>query len=101
MVKKQDTRRKKAMDPDQRENQIVDLAYDLAEQQLIDGTASSSVITHFLKLGTERAKLEGVMMSKQSELLTAKASSIQSAQANNDIADKALSAFKNYQPSAD
>ena len=40
-----------ALSPEARENQLIDLAVNLAEQQLLDGTASSQVITHFLKLG--------------------------------------------------
>ena len=55
MVEKKKTRQK-SMDPDIREKQVIDLAYDLAERQLMEGTASSAVITHFLKLGTEKAK---------------------------------------------
>ena len=47
-----------ALSPEARENQLIDLAVNLAEQQLLDGTASSQVITHFLKLGTTRAELE-------------------------------------------
>lgn len=43
-----------ALTPEARENQMISLAVDLAEQQLRDGTASSQVITHFLKLGTTR-----------------------------------------------
>lgn len=38
--------------PEARENQLVSLAYDLAEQQLREGSASAMVITHLLKLRT-------------------------------------------------
>lgn len=34
------------------ENLCISLATDLAKKQLIEGTASSQVITHYLKLGT-------------------------------------------------
>ena len=47
-----------AISPEARENQLISLAVDLAERQLMDGSASSQVITHFLKLGTTRAELE-------------------------------------------
>ena len=49
-------RMRPALSPEARENQLISLAVDLAEQQLIDGSASSQVITHFLKLGTTRAE---------------------------------------------
>ena len=43
-----------ALTPEARENQMIALAVDLAEQQLRDGTASSQVITHYLKLGSTK-----------------------------------------------
>ena len=51
-------KRRTAMTPEGREGQMVALAVDLAERQLREGTASSQVITHFLKLGSERERLE-------------------------------------------
>ena len=47
-----------ALTPEARENQLVSLAINLAEQQLRDGTASSQVITHYLKLGSQKERLE-------------------------------------------
>ena len=55
---KQRKKLRPALSPEARENQMIALAVDLAEQQLIDGTASAQVITHFLKLGTTKAELE-------------------------------------------
>ena len=51
-------RMRPALTPEARENQLVSLAVDLAEQQLRDGTASSQVITHYLKLGSTKERLE-------------------------------------------
>ena len=50
--------RRPAMTPDARENQMITLAVDLAEKQLEEGTAYSQVITHFLKLGSSKERLE-------------------------------------------
>ena len=47
-----------ALTPEARENQLISLAVDLAEQQLRDGTASSQVITHFLKLNLKKRNFE-------------------------------------------
>lgn len=58
--------------PESRENQMVYLAVDLAEQQLRDGTASSQVITHFLKLGSTKEKLEKEKLEEENKLLKAK-----------------------------
>ena len=58
-----------AISPDAREKQLISLAIDLAEQQLKDGTASSQVITHFLKMGSEREKLERERLEEENKKL--------------------------------
>ena len=57
-MKKESKRIRPALTAEARENQMISLAVDLAEKQLQEGTASSQVITHFLKLGTTKAELE-------------------------------------------
>ena len=58
-----------ALTPEARENQLVSLAVDLAEKQLREGTASSQVITHYLKLGSTKEKIEKEILEKQKELI--------------------------------
>lgn len=82
--------------PESRENQLVSLAVDLAEQQLRDGTASSQVITHFLKLGTTMAQLEKEKMQLENGLLEAKTSAIKSAERVEALYAKALTAMRTY-----
>lgn len=85
-----------ALSPEARENQMIALAVDLAEQQLRDGTASSQVITHFLKLGTTRAELEKEKLRNENEVLKAKAKSIESAEETKILYENALKAMRNY-----
>ena len=68
-----------ALSPEARENQLVSLAVDLAEKQLREGTASSQVITHYLKLGSTKEKIEKEILEKQKELIEAKTQNLQSA----------------------
>ena len=68
-----------ALTPEARENQMISLAVDLAEKQLLEGTASSQVITHDLKLGTTKEKLEREILEKQKALIEAKTENLQSA----------------------
>ena len=68
-----------ALTPEARENQLVSLAVDLAEQQLRDGTASSQVITHYLKIGSMKERLEKQILEKQKDLIEAKTQNLQSA----------------------
>ena len=85
-----------ALSPEARENQLVSLAVDLAEQQLRDGTASSQVITHYLKLGSTKEKIEKEILEKQKELIEAKTQSLQSAQRIEELYMNALDAMRNY-----
>lgn len=85
-----------ALTPEARENQLVSLAVDLAEKQLLEGTASSQVITHYLKLGTTKHKAEMEKLERENELLRAKTESLQSAKRVEELYEDALKAMKNY-----
>lgn len=90
-----------ALTPESDENQMISLATDLAKQQLIDGTASSQVITHYLKLGTTVARLEREKLEKENKLLTAKTEALQSQARNEELMAKALKAFRTYSGQGD
>jgi TRAP-type uncharacterized transport system substrate-binding protein len=79
-----------------RENQLVALAFDLAEKQLREGTASAQVISVFLKEGTVRERLEKEKIVHENELLKAKTESIKSAKDSGELYAKALSAMRMY-----
>ena len=85
-----------ALSPEARENQLVSLAVDLAEKQLRDGTASSQVITHYLKLGSTKERIEKEILEKQKELIEAKTQSLQSAQRIEELYKNALDAMRSY-----
>lgn len=85
-----------ALTPEARENQLISLAVDLAEQQLLDGTASAQVITHYLKLGTAKEKLEQEKLKTENELLRAKTEAIESTKRVEELYSNALSAMRTY-----
>ena len=85
--------------PAGREARMVAYAMDLAEEQLRNGTASSQVITHFLKLGTESAKLEIERLKNENELIKAKAENIQTGKELKALYADALKAMSRYRPS--
>ena len=85
-----------ALTPEARENQMISLAVDLAEQQLRNGTASSQVITHFLKLGSMKNRLEMEKLEEENKLLKAKTESIQSQKRVEELYLEALNAMRNY-----
>lgn len=90
-----------ARSPEARENQMIALAVDLAEKQLIEGTASAQVITHYLKLGTLKEQLEREKLEKENELLKAKTEAIQSAQRVEELYSNALEAMRRYSGDVD
>lgn len=85
-----------ALSPEARQNQLISLAVDCAEEQLINRTASSQVITHFLKLATAKTELELEKLRQENALLEAKTESVRSAQKSDEIYKEALNAFKTY-----
>lgn len=89
-------RRAPALDPEAREQQMMALAMDVAEEQMINRTASSQVITHFLKLATMKTELEKEKLRKENILLEAKTEAIKSAARTEELYINALNAMKSY-----
>lgn len=85
-----------ALTPEARENQLISLAVDLAEQQLRDGTASAQVITHYLKLGATTARLEKEKLEKENQLLAAKTKALESAERTEELYANAINAMRSY-----
>lgn len=90
-----------ALTPEARENQLVSLAVDLAEKQLMEGTASSQVITHYLKLGSTKERIEKEILEEQKKLIEAKTQSLQSVQRIEELYTNALDAMRNYSGQGD
>lgn len=89
-------KRPPATTPEAREAQMINLATKLAEKQLIEGTASSQVITHYLKLGTSKEKIEKDILKEQRELIKAKTEAMRSAKRVEELYQQALDAMRSY-----
>lgn len=85
-----------ALTPEARENQLISLAVDLAERQLMEGTASSQVITHYLKLGSTKERIEKEILEKQKELISAKTESLKSSKRIEELYTNAIKAMRSY-----
>lgn len=101
MAKAKAQKMRPAISPEARENQMISLAMDLAEQQLRDGTASSQLITEFVKRGSTKARLEKEILKEQKELMAAKTESIQSAKRVEELYANALNAMRRYSGQGD
>ena len=86
----------RATTPEAREDQLIKLAVDLAEQKLRDGTASNSMIIHYLKLGSTKERLEKEILTEQKELVKAKTESLKSAKQIEELYKNALDAMRSY-----
>ena len=89
--------KRKAMSPEAREDQLINLAINLAEKQLQEGTASAQVITHYLKLASTKERLEREMMEKQMKLVDAKVEAIVSGKESAERYEAAIRAMRSYQ----
>lgn len=85
-----------ALTPEARENQMVSYAFDLVEQRLLDGTASSQETTHFLKAGSTKAAAEKKLLEMQIELAKVKAESIRREEHREELFKEAIEAMKMY-----
>lgn len=90
-----------AITPEARENQLISLAVDLAERQLREGTASSQVITHYLKLGSTREKLERERLEEENKLLKAKTKALEDQGEYKELVAEAIKAMRNYSGQGD
>lgn len=85
-----------ATTPEARENQIISSAYNLAEKQIQEGTASSQVITHFLKMGSSREAIEKEKLELEKNVLKAKAEMMESHKRIEELYGQALAAMRSY-----
>lgn len=89
-------RRPPARTPEEMENRLISMAFETAERQLAEGTASSQVVTHFLKLATAKESLEKEKLRAENDLLKAKAENIKASRDREELYAEALEAMRKY-----
>ena len=94
--KKPARKRRPALTPEARENQLIALAVDLVEKRLIEGTASSQEPTHFLKLGSTEARIRKQLLEEQAKLAAAKTEAIEAAKHAEQVYAEAIEAMRRY-----
>ena len=90
-----------ALNPENRQAQLISLAYDLVEQRLRDGTATSQETTHFLKLASEESRLKNELLKAQAEKAQAQKEELNSRQHSDELLERAMIAFKKYSGNGD
>ena len=94
--KKTSKKLRPASTPEGREKQLISLSYDAAEKQLIEGTASSAVIVHFLKMGSVEKEKELEKLEEENKLLKAKTKALEDAAKSEVDFREVLRAFRTY-----
>lgn len=79
-----------------RENQLISLAYDLAEERILKKIATSQEVTHFLKLGSTQAQMEKLKLEHENQLLIAKTENLHSQKKVEELYAQAMKAFRTY-----
>lgn len=87
--------------PEAEENQCIAMAYNLVKQRLADGTASSQETTHFLKMGSSKARLENERLIEENKLLRARTEQIENEQDKGEFYLEVIKALKSYQGQGD
>lgn len=85
-----------ALSLEDREDQLIALATNRAEEQLRNGTASSQVIVHYLRLGSTKNRLELEKLRRENEMLKAKTKAIESAERVEELYAEAIAAMREY-----
>lgn len=94
-------RRKPATTPEAIQNRLIALAYDEAERKILAGTASDGLLAQILKQGTKREQYEIEKLKQETHLASAKVVQMESAARAEELFEKAMDAFRGYQPSMD
>ena len=94
--KPSDRLRRKALSPDARENQLIALAMDTAEERMLNGTASSQEIVHFLRLGSSLVRLQKEEIKERIELDKSKVKAIEATEEYRKLYEDAIQAMKSY-----
>ena len=95
-VERRKSKTKPALTPEGRENQLVAMAYDLAEKHLREGTATSQEICHFLRMGSPNTRLEQENLRLKKEKMQAEIEQIHSQKRVEELYANALAAMKSY-----
>lgn len=90
------SRRPPARTIEERQNELISAAYDLAEERIRNGTATSQELTHFLKLGSTRERLEQEKLRNENAMLAAKTDALRAEKDMGELYEKALAAFREY-----
>lgn len=78
------------------EQYLIGLAYNLVEERLLDGTATSQETVHFLRMGSAREKRAAELENTQINLKKAQIEQLESQKHMEQLYQEAINAVKSY-----
>lgn len=90
-------RKSSAKTSEQREAEMINLAMELSEQKLRDGTAPAPLVMMFAKAGLKRQQLEDSKLESEVHMLRAKVADMERAGQSNEKLDRVFRALRTYQ----
>lgn len=97
----QEVEKRHAYTATSRENELISMAYDRVEQRIREDRATGPELVHFLKMGSEKARLEKEILEKERELITAKTEALQTQRHMEELYAKAIDALQSYKSGDD
>lgn len=82
--------------PEAIENEMIALAVKEVEYRIRNHTASSQELVHYLRMGSEKERLEREKLEAEVELQKVKAQAIESAKHSEEVYNAAIAAMKLY-----
>ena len=82
--------------PEAQEQLMINLSMKQAEQMLREGRAPSQIVVHFLKLATEKAKIENEKLKADAEMARSKTELMRAQRHSEELYEQAIQAFKSY-----
>lgn len=86
----------KPLSPEARENEIINKAVALAEKRIDDGTASNTLLIHYLKLATVKSQLDNDVLETKMRLEQAKIEAMESSKRTEELYESVIDAMKRY-----
>lgn len=82
--------------PEAVEKEMINLAVREVEYRIRNHKASSQELVHYLKMGSEKERLEREKLEAEVELQKVKAEAIEAAKNSEELYNKAIEAMKHY-----
>ena len=90
------SKRRPALSPEAQESRIAAMAMNLVEEQLENGTISSTVLAEIIRRNSTKHRLENEILERQKELIVAKTENLKSSSRMEELYAEAMNVMRQY-----